>query len=215
MVKENIIGNFQKKIKLVSLIIILAILTMLFISCSALLPVSDSSTENGQEQQDTGNGSSEITDQASGDSISSEENMESVETVDYASAKVAAEMRGYVPSFLSTVNDNYIEITITNNSDFEWRNEKPAVVRIGYHYYGQDVDYSDYDKTVRTPLPNPVKPGETITVRVLVNDIKNPGYYVIQIDPVLEANTLPEDNFWFSNKGVTMLEGKCYFGTAN
>ncbi len=62
----------------------------------------------------------------------------------------------------------------------------PNLVRIGYHYYGQDVDFTDYDRTARSVLPQEVNPGETVTIDVLINDIKNEGTYVIQIDPVME-----------------------------
>jgi len=71
------------------------------------------------------------------------------------------------------------------------------------------VEYSEYDKTARTPLPQDVAPGETITVEILINDIKEKGTYVIQIDPVVEGK------FWFSSKGVPMLEGTSYFGSCS
>jgi hypothetical protein len=61
-------------------------------------------------------------------------------------------------------------------------------------------------------LPKVVNPGDTASVLVLINDIKNPGNYVIQIDPVLEGNQNPNDNFWFSSKGISMVEGLAYFG---
>ncbi len=69
------------------------------------------------------------------------------------------------------------------------RRSQRRLVRIGYHYYGQDVDFVDYDRTARTMLPKVVNPGDTVNVLVLINDIKNPGNYVIQIDPVLEGKS--------------------------
>ena len=74
------------------------------------------------------------------------------------------------------------------------------------------MEYVDYDGTQRTILPKVVNPGETINVIMLINDIVNPGTYVLQIDPVLEGNEVPEDNFWFSSKGVEMIQGHVYFG---
>jgi len=132
---------------------------------------------------------------------------EVVEAVDYENALIGAEIKGYIPSFLCTDTDNYIKIEITNTSDFTWRSGGKNRVRIGYHYYGQDVDYTDYDKTTRTPLPDNIEPGESVTIEVLINDITHKGTYVLQIDPVLEGY------FWFSGKGVPMLEGKTYFSS--
>lgn len=133
--------------------------------------------------------------------------------INYQGLETGAEMTGYIPSSLCTDRDNFIRIDITNTSDFAWRNKRPGIVRIGYHYYGQDVDFVDYDKTARTELPGIVNPGETVSVHVLVSDIVNAGYYIIQIDPVIEGNEIPEDNFWFSSKGVKMIEGLTYFNS--
>jgi hypothetical protein len=131
---------------------------------------------------------------------------------DLTNAKIGAEMKGAIPSYLCTNKENIIKIEIKNTSDFTWRIESPNVVRLGYHYFGQDVDYVDYDRTTRTVLPHEVQPEETVTVEVRIVDITNVGTYVIQIDPVLEGNDVSDNNFWFSSKGVTMLEGTAYFG---
>ena len=132
---------------------------------------------------------------------------ETEEAVDYENAQFGAEIKGYIPSFLCTDSDNYIKIEITNTSDFTWRSGGQNPVRIGYHYYGQDVDYSDYDNTTRTLLSNNVEPGESAAIEVLINDITHKGNYVIQIDLVLEGIC------WFSAKEVTMLEGIAYFSS--
>ncbi|MEA2015696.1 MAG: hypothetical protein U9O59_03125 [Actinomycetota bacterium] len=132
---------------------------------------------------------------------------EAVEAVDYENAEIGAEIKGYIPSFLCTDSDNYIKIEITNNSDFTWRSDGQNIVRIGYHYYGQDVEYSDYDKTARITLPDNLEPGESVTLDVMINDIVNEGTYVIQIDPVVEGK------FWFSSKDVEVLQGKVFFGS--
>lgn len=139
----------------------------------------------------------------------------SAEEPDYSNATIGADIKGFIPAYLCINKENLIKIEITNTSDFLWRSEKPNVVRIGYHYYGQDVDYKDYDKITRTPLPHDVKPGETVTINVSINDIKNKGTYVIQIDPVLEGNRSLENNFWFSSKGVAMLKAAVYFGNCS
>jgi hypothetical protein len=132
---------------------------------------------------------------------------EDIEIVDYDNALIGAELYGYMPSFLCTDTDNYVKIEVTNTSDFTWRAEGKNMVRIGYHYYGQDVDYTEYDKTARSSLPENLKPGETATIEVLINDITNPGTYVVQIDLALEGH------FWFSSKEIPMIEGRVFFGS--
>jgi hypothetical protein len=100
-----------------------------------------------------------------------------------------------------------VKIEVTNTSDFTWRADGKNGVRLGYHYYGQDVDYTEYDKTARSALSENLEPGETATVEVLINDITNTGTYVVQIDLVLEGH------FWFSSKDIPMIEARVFFGS--
>jgi len=179
----------------------------ILISCTSLITPPGEKIDVETMQEETA--SSGFPEETSQDTIGLEE--EPLEDIDYGNLKTGADMEGYIPSFLCTNRNNYIKINITNTSDFTWRNKRPGIVRIGYHYYGQDVDYVEYDKTSRTELPGVVNPGDTVSVYVLVDNIENPGHYVIQLDPVIEGNERPEDNFWFSSKGVKMIEGLCYF----
>lgn len=208
-------NNNNYKIKRHSYLAVIALSILLLIplifttvSCSGLI-APDEKIDVAAEPEET-DAAGEVIEEMSEETMALEE--EAVPEIDYQNATTGAEMVGAIPSFLCTNKDNYIKIEITNTSDFTWRNERPGVVRIGYHYYGQDVDYVDYDGTQRTVLPKVVEPGETIMVIILVNDIVNPGTYVIQIDPVLEGNEIPENNFWFSSKGVEMIQGPVYFG---
>jgi len=175
--------------------IISLFLILTFISCSPRITDKIDVTEEGLE------------------GISEEEveelEEEIVEVVDYERAQVGAEIKGYIPSFLCTDSDNYIKIEITNTSDFTWISSGKNMVRIGYHYWGQDVDYSEYDNPSRTSLPNNLEPGESATIEVLIIGVTNEGIYVLQIDPVLEGH------FWFSSKDIPMLEGRTYFGSCS
>jgi hypothetical protein len=143
------------------------------------------------------------------------ETTETVQPVDTAEkiTKIGAEIAGKIPSFMCINKINIVKVTVKNTSDFTWRTDIPNLVRFGYHFYGQDVDFTEYDDTIRTVLPHDVKPGETATVNVEIKDILNKGNYVIQIDMVQEANDDASNNFWFSSKGVTMVEGTAYFDT--
>lgn len=130
---------------------------------------------------------------------------EVVEVVDFESAQIGAELFGYMPSYLCSNADNYVAVEVTNNSDFTWRAEGNNTVRIGYHFYGQDVDFVEYDKTSRSALPDDLEPGESARVEVLINDIVNPGIYVVQIDIELKGYA------WLSSIDVSMVEGRVYF----
>lgn len=188
-------------------ILIALFLIILSTSCSSILGGSATAKTDVGTNQESSNGNEE---NANGDTNAQE--MSPVEEVDFTNATIGAEIKGYIPSFMLTDKDNFIKIEITNTSDFAWGIDRPNLVRIGYHYYGQDVDFTDYDRTARSELPNEVNPGDTVTIDVLINDIKNEGTYVIQIDPVMEGSNIAENNFWFSSKGVSMLEGPVYFG---
>jgi hypothetical protein len=184
----------------VSIIIIFALL-FLSSGCSSLLSPTSEKIDVAQGSQ--------VTSQETSGTEAGEVKI----PIDYANAKLGADMVGNIPTFLCTTKDNFIKIKITNTCDFAWTSEGTnGVLRIGYHYYGQDVDFADYDRTARTLLPKVVNPGDTVSILVLVNDVKNPGNYVIQIDPVLEGNQNPNENFWFSSKGISMVEGLTYFG---
>jgi hypothetical protein len=182
----------SSKIKMITTGLISTFLMFAFVSCA---PAAEKIDVDSYPAEETVISEEEI-----------EELEETVEAVDYANAQIGAEIKGYIPFFLCTDTENYIQIEIKNTSDFTWRKSGQNMVRIGYHYFGQDVDYSDYDQTTRTILPDNLEPGEIATVEVLINDITNKGFYVIQIDPLVEGE------FWFSSKDVPMLQSKVYFG---
>jgi hypothetical protein len=193
------------KVRYASLAMLMALLI-----CMSLLVISCGTAGTGMGEEDAGNKQQES-------SISPEEleeiqkaiEEEETDATDYGSVTAGAELYGYMPSYLCTDTDNYVKVEVTNTSDFTWRASGENRVRLGYHYYGQDVDFVEYDKTSRTPLPENLEPGETAVVEVLINDIENPGNYVVQIDLVLEGH------WWFgdSNHNNPMIEGNVYFNS--
>jgi hypothetical protein len=186
----------NSKYKVMSCTVIIVL--MIFIFASSCSPAAPAITEESQDEQTSG-----ITDEEIKEAIAEEE----IEAVDYENAEAGAELKGYIPSYLCTDTDNYVSIEVTNTSDFTWRAEGSNSVRLSYHYFGQDVDYVEYDSNVRTLLPENLEPGETAAVDVLINDIENPGKYVVQIDLVLEGY------YWFSSKDIPVIEGKVYFNS--
>ncbi len=204
MIRKKI--NFKRKSYFKTIIFKLSITALIFLSFTIIL-VSCTSRPSSKSAADD-ESTSEITSEELEEAVKAlEESNE--EVVDYENVSVGAEIKGSIPNYLCTDKDNYIKIEITNTSDFTWKKDGKNIVRFGYHYYGQDVEYTEYDKTARTALAQDLKPGETATIEILINDITNKGTYAIQIDPVLEGH------FWFSAKGVPMLEGTAYFGSCS
>ncbi|MHB1253587.1 MAG: hypothetical protein ACYCZ1_05405 [Candidatus Humimicrobiaceae bacterium] len=204
--KKNSLNHIDK----IRILILISVIMVSFLIIGSLVSCGSSSnvSVNGDDVQ-TGNQNANTT---NSNDVVQEEIVDSVkgeDLTDYDTAKAGAELKGAIPGFLCTNKDNIITVEIKNTSDFTWRNDSRNSVRVGYHYYGQDVDASDYDGTMRTELKNNVAPGETITVDMLINDIKQPGNYVIQIDLVLEGK------YWFSSKEMQMIESPTYFGECN
>ena len=174
--------------------------------------------QSKQQQPETTAAPETTTAETTAAPITAAASSETTETVQPAVAaekitKIGAEMTGVIPSFMCINKINMVTVEVKNTSDFTWRTDIPNLVRFGYHFYGQDVSFTEYDNTIRTVLPHDVKPGEIATVNVEIKDVLNKGTYVIQIDMVQEANDDAANNFWFSSKGVTMIEGTSYFGT--
>ena len=195
-----------KRLSKIRIIITASVIIASFLIVSSLISCGGAITSSPAE--DSAQAVNQDADTTSSDEIVQEEIVDSVkgeDLTDYDTVKAGAEIKGAIPGFLCTNQDNIITVEIKNTSDFTWRNDSLNSVRVGYHYYGQDVDASDYDSTVRTELSKNVAPGETIIVDMLINDIKQPGNYVIQIDLVLEGK------YWFSSKDMEMIESPSYF----
>ncbi|MHB1347066.1 MAG: hypothetical protein ACYCXK_06195 [Candidatus Humimicrobiaceae bacterium] len=176
------------------------LITGSLVSCAGTSGTSANEDGIQNESQETGADSDGIVQEEIVDSVAGED------LTDYETVKTGAEIIGAIPGFLCTNKDNIVTLEIKNTSDFTWRNDSKNSVRVGYHYYGQDIDSSDYDGTMRTELSSNVEPGETIKVDMLINDIKQQGNYVIQIDLVLEGK------YWFSSKEMKMIESPVFFG---
>jgi hypothetical protein len=201
--------------------IILAIFIVAFIvmfpmiGCKSVTVTSAAAVETTASETTVPETTSPETTTAPITAAASSETTETVQLIITAEkiTKIGAEMTGAIPSFMCINKMNMVTVEVKNTSDFTWRTEIPNLVRFGYHFYGQDVSFTEYDNTIRTVLPHDVKPGETATVNVDIKDVLNKGTYIIQIDMVQEANDDAANNFWFSSKDVTMIEGTSYFGT--
>jgi hypothetical protein len=188
--------GIKKSLIFGAILIIVLLISVSLISCG---PAAVSSGENSGSKTGEELTTEEI------EELAEALKEEVVEAVDFESAQLGAELSGYMPSYLCSNADNYVAVEVTNTSDFTWRVSGTNTVRIGYHFYGQDVDFVEYDKTARSVLPNDLEPGETARVEVLINDIINPGIYVVQIDIEVKGYA------WLSSLDVPMVEGRVYF----
>lgn len=196
---------------ILAIFIVAFIVTFPMIGCKGVTVTSEATVETTASE-------TTVASETTAAPITATTSSETTETVQPAVTaekitKIGAEMTGAIPSFMCINKMNMVTVEVKNTSDFTWRTEIPNLVRFGYHFYGQDVSFTEYDNTIRTVLPHDVKPGETATVNVDIKDVLNKGTYIIQIDMVQEANDDAANNFWFSSKGVTMIEGTSYFGT--
>jgi hypothetical protein len=199
-----------------AIIIVALIFTFPMIGCKKAA-VAPSATTETTAQETTATPEATLAPEATAEPITAASSSETPETGQPSVTaekitKIGAEMIGAIPSFMCINKANMVTVEVKNTSDFTWRTDIPNLVRFGYHFYGQDVSFTEYGNTTRTVLPHDVKPGESATVNVDIKDVLNKGTYVIQIDMVQEANDDAANNFWFSSKGVTMIEGTSYFG---
>ncbi len=82
-----------------------------------------------------------------------------------------------------------------------WRNTGPNRVRLGYFWYDQDGRRIPADADIRTELPKPVTPGETVTIPAArVVPPPWPGRYILRWDLVEEGRA------WFSTRGSTPFD---------
>lgn len=184
----------------IPVLILILFLSITFVSCSgpSSAPAESGNSPAVQEDKET------MTEEEI-EELAEEVKEEEVDIVDYENASVGAEIKGFIPALLCTDADNYIKIEVTNTSDFTWRVSGQNRIAVGYHFWGQDVNFQEYDNPTRSSLPDNLEPGETAVVKVLIDNIENKGAYVVQIDLVLEGF------FWFSSKEVPMLEGNTFF----
>jgi len=193
------------KISFMALLVIVTVLTLVLAGGMTSCFADSGSTGNvaNENINDDSNGQDTDTSEEVEEEIVEE--VKGEDLTDYDNAKVGAEIKGALPGFLCTNKDNIITLEITNTSDFTWKTDSRYPVKVGYHYYGQDVDASDYDGTTRSTFDKDVEPGETVKIDVIINNVTEPGNYIVQIDLVVEGK------YWFSSKGVEMLESPVFF----
>ena len=80
-----------------------------------------------------------------------------------------------------------------NGSDHTWEGKGAATIKLSYHWLDEVGEMVEFDG-LRTPLPHAVGPGDRVTLRQEIQAPKEPGQYILELDPVFEHVA------WFSQK---------------
>lgn len=103
-----------------------------------------------------------------------------------------------LPPSLAAGTDVTLEIEIRNVSWRDWSSASAPPVLMSYHWLGTDRRVVEFDG-LRTPLPHPVRAGESCLAAVRVRTPAESGRFLLEIDLVEEGVT------WFSAAGAPAL----------
>ena len=94
----------------------------------------------------------------------------------------------------------HAKLSITNEGWRSWSSgTESAPVFVSYHWLNPVGEFAVHDGR-RTPLPQPLEPGQSVTITATVDAPDAPGHYVLAFDLVEEGVT------WFSRSGAPMLK---------
>lgn len=93
-----------------------------------------------------------------------------------------------------------ITLTLTNRGSLTWVSEPPNPVNLSWHLLDSDGKTLTFDNP-RTTFPQPVTPGQTVTLdlKLGADRFPGPGHYRLEFDLVHEGQT------WFTNQGSPTL----------
>ncbi len=90
-------------------------------------------------------------------------------------------------------------VVLENAGSATWRSRGPNGVQVAYHWLDPLGNPIVWDG-IRTPLPGPVAPGETIELELPVLSPRPPGPYRLAFD------LIEEHRFWFAEIGCETLD---------
>jgi hypothetical protein len=106
---------------------------------------------------------------------------------------------GYqVPTQLTLRPDSFndIPVTLTNDGGLTWQSQAAPPFALSYHWLTTNAEDVVIFDGLRTPFPQPVEPGGTVTLNARVRAPGYPGNYTLVWDIVQEHRT------WLSLEGV-------------
>jgi hypothetical protein len=95
---------------------------------------------------------------------------------------------------LSTGGRVAVDVTVTNTGQLTWDSQAAQPFGFSYHWLLADSDHIVSWEGIRALFPSPVKPGQTVTVRALVEAPRQPGEFRIVWD------LYQEGLLWFSTE---------------
>jgi len=90
-----------------------------------------------------------------------------------------------------------VPVSVTNAGTTLWPSNGRAAINLGTHWYRPDGSIVEWDG-LRTPLPQDLAPGQTVTVQARVRAPSAHGTYQLRFDMVYEGLT------WFSSQSQAM-----------
>lgn len=87
-----------------------------------------------------------------------------------------------------------IPVTLRNTGGSTWDSSAPQPFRLSYHWLSADQDHVLSWEGLRTAFPQPVAPGETVSLLARVEAPRHPGEYRLMWD------VEQEDRLWFSTE---------------
>jgi hypothetical protein len=92
-----------------------------------------------------------------------------------------------------------VRVALENAGGASWRSRNDVGIQLSYHWLDTHGNPIVWDG-VRTPLVQPVRPGESVEVDVTLRAPRPPGRYRLAID------LLEEHHFWFAELGSAPLD---------
>ena len=92
-----------------------------------------------------------------------------------------------------------LDVSVTNQSAFEWARQRFGVIRVGNHWFDGTGDRMLARDDGRTSLPGTLRPGETCRLALTIKTPPDPGQYLCEVDLAHEGVV------WFHDKGSAVV----------
>lgn len=92
-----------------------------------------------------------------------------------------------------------LRIKVTNNSEKIFQTTSKEPLNAAYHWYDANGNIYEYDG-IRTPLPQPIRPGSEHSFEIDVTTPKAPGHYFLMTTLIMEGQA------WLEEKGLDVYK---------
>jgi hypothetical protein len=96
-------------------------------------------------------------------------------------------LRAVVPGEMQTGSDAAVSVRLTNQAATPLESGFPYQTQLGYRWLDDRGREADSNQRIRTPLPRPLAPGDTLEASMRVVAPRSPGRYVLRLSVVQEG----------------------------